>query len=88
MTDEIHELLSKINWKTEEYKNIKVDKAKILEEWIDVFKYWLGIGNVWGFDMEDFFEEFWRKSEIVDNRYKKVIKIKKKTNATQYICSR
>jgi len=82
MTDEIHELLSKINWKTEEYKSIKIDKSKILEEWIDVFKYWLGIGNVWGFSIEDFFEEFWRKSEIVDSRYKKFIKIKKKTDAT------
>ena len=82
LTDEIHELLSKINWKTEEYRNIKIDKSKILEEWIDVFKYWLGIGNVWGFNMEDFFEEYWRKSEIVDSRYKKFVKIKKTTNAT------
>lgn len=82
MTDEIHELLSRINWKSEEYRNIKIEKSKILEEWIDVFKYWLGIGNVWGFNMEDFFEEYWRKTEIVDNRYKKFIKIKKKTNAT------
>ncbi len=82
MTDEIHELLSKINWKSEEYRNIKIEKSKILEEWIDVFKYWLGIGNVWGFNMEDFFEEYWRKTEIVDNRYKKFIKTKRKSNAT------
>lgn len=76
MTDEIHELLSKINWKNGEYKNIKIDKSKILEEWIDIFKYWLGIGNVWGFNMDDFFGEFWRKTEIVDNRYKKTFNMK------------
>lgn len=74
LTDEIHELLGKINWKDAGYKTKKIDKSKILEEWIDVFKYWLGIGNVWGFKMEDFFGEFWRKSQIVDNRYKKYIK--------------
>lgn len=77
MTDEIHELLSRINWKNEEFRIKKIDKTRILEEWIDVFKYWLGIGNVWGFGMEDFFEEYWRKTEIVDNHYKKLLKIKK-----------
>lgn len=78
MTDEIHELLSKINWKDERFRTINIEKSKILEEWIDVFKYWLGIGNVWGFSMEDFFEEYWRKTEIVNNRYNKLLKIKNK----------
>ena len=82
LTDEVHELLSKINWKTEEYKTVQIDKSQILEEWIDVFKYWLGIGNVWGFSIEDFFTEFWRKSKIIDNRYKKFIKPKKQADAT------
>jgi len=69
VTDEAHELLEQINWKIERYREVQVDKKQILEEWIDVFKYWLGIGNVWGFTPEDFFNEFWRKSKIVESKY-------------------
>lgn len=71
--DEAHELLSEINWKMAQYKVNEVNRKKLLEEWIDIFKYWLGIGNVWGFTLEDFFNEFWRKSAIVDEKYKKYI---------------
>ena len=74
--DEIHELLGEINWKMDRYKIKKVDRARLLEEWIDIFKYWLGIGNIWGFTLEDFFNEFWRKSKIVDERFKEFIKEK------------
>lgn len=74
--DEAHELLQEINWKMGQYKIKEVDRDRLLEEWIDVFKYWLGIGNVWGFTLEDLFNEFWRKSKIVDERYKKYIKVK------------
>ncbi|MFZ5932530.1 MAG: hypothetical protein ACOYT7_00370 [Patescibacteria group bacterium] len=76
--DEAHELLSEINWKMAQYRIKDVDRAKLLEEWIDIFKYWLGIGNVWGFTLEDFFNEFWRKSKIVDERYKKYMDEEKK----------
>lgn len=78
--DEVHELLSEINWKMDQYKTRDVNRAKLLEEWIDIFKYWLGIGNVWGFTLEDLFNEFWRKSAIVDERYKKYMSGKKKDN--------
>ena len=76
--DEAHELLSEINWKMDQYRTKDVNRAKLLEEWIDIFKYWLGIGNVWGFTLEDFFNEFWRKSEIVDEKYKKYMNGKKR----------
>lgn len=76
--DEVHELLQEINWKMDEYKLKEVDRDRLLEEWIDIFKYWLGMGSVWGFGIEDFLNEFWRKSKIVDQRYKKFIKSKKK----------
>ncbi len=61
-----------------QYKHIEVDRARLLEEWIDVFKYWLGLGNVWGFTLEDFVNEFWRKSSIVDERFKQYFKDKSK----------
>lgn len=78
--DETHELLREINWKMEEYRIKEVDRGRLLEEWIDVFKYWLGLGNVWGFTLEDFINEFWRKSALVDERYKKYFKGKDKNN--------
>jgi len=76
--DEAHELLREINWKMDQYKTKEVDRDHLLEEWIDIFKYWLGIGNVWGFTLEDFLNEFWRKSKIVDERFKEFIKEKNK----------
>ncbi|RJR29240.1 hypothetical protein C4564_02780 [Candidatus Microgenomates bacterium] len=72
--DEAHELLREVNWKMGQYKHIEVDRGRLLEEWIDVFKYWLGLGNVWGFTLEDFVNEFWRKSLIVDERFKQYFK--------------
>ena len=45
------------------------DRERVLEEWIDVFKWWLGLGNVWGFTIDDFFREFWRKSLQVEAKY-------------------
>jgi len=76
--DEVHELLGEINWKMSQYRIKEIDRKKLLEEWIDIFKYWLGVGSIWGFTLEDFSNEFWRKSAIVDERYKKYIKEVKK----------
>ena len=75
--DEAHELLSEINWKMGKYKIKAVNRNKLLEEWIDIFKYWMGIGNIWGFTIIDFVNEFWRKSSIVDIRFKNHIKNRK-----------
>lgn len=69
LTDEVHQLLQQINWKMAAYREISVDRDQVLEEWIDIFKYWMGIGNVWGFSLEDFFNEFWRKSKVVESRF-------------------
>lgn len=85
VTDEAYELLREVNWKMTEHKINPVNREKLLEEWIDVFKYWLGIGNVWGFEIEEFFEAFWKKSEIVDERFRKYIStdvLKGENNAT------
>lgn len=69
LTDEAHELLSSINWKMLRYLDNPVDRQQVLEEWVDIFKYWLGIGSIWGFTLDDFFREFWRKSREVETRY-------------------
>lgn len=71
--DEVHEMLRETNWKMGQYTTRAVDRNKLREEWIDIFKYWLGLGNVWGFTIEEMFDEFWRKSAIVDKRYEKYL---------------
>ncbi|HSX28378.1 MAG TPA: hypothetical protein VLF60_02915 [Candidatus Saccharimonadales bacterium] len=71
--DETHEMLNEANWKMNAYQYKAIDRGKLREEWIDIFKYWLGIGQVWGFTIEDIFNEFWRKSAIVDERYREYI---------------
>ncbi len=75
ITDESHEFLKEINWKMQSYRNKPVNRKKLLEEWVDIGKFWLGLGNVWGIELDEFFREFWRKSEIVDARYEKEKKI-------------
>lgn len=71
--DQSTSLLNETNWEMKQYLEKDVAREKILEEWVDIFKYWLGLGNVWGFTPKDFFDEFWRKSAIVDERYKAYI---------------
>ena len=66
-------MLRETNWKMGQYTTRAVDRNKLREEWIDIFKYWLGLGNVWGFTIEEMFDEFWRKSAIVDKRYEKYL---------------
>lgn len=45
-------------------------RSNMLEEWIDIFKFWLCTGLVWGFTPEDFIQEFERKSAVVEQRFK------------------
>jgi hypothetical protein len=53
MIDQSTDLLQEINWKKNiGTKPIYIDKIR--EQWIDVFKYWLSIGVVWGFTPSEF----------------------------------
>lgn len=82
--DEAHEFLHEINWKMQQYQKKRLNREKLIEEWIDIGKFWLGLGNVWGIGLDEFFREFWRKSETVDERYKQQINfLKSKKDATQ-----
>ena len=69
LLEEANELLEAIDWKDDYKKTRDPDKDRILEEWIDLFKFWVGIGNIWGFSLADFWDEFWRKSKIVEERF-------------------
>jgi len=72
MLSEVNSLLNTINWKIDADAPIKMEREKILEEWIDVFKFWLSIGHMFGFDVGDFERMYWDKSERVKEKYKNV----------------
>lgn len=65
---EVSELLREINYKTHR-KNHQVIESNLKEEWIDIFKYWLSLGVLWGWDFKDFEEEYVRKSKVVEQRF-------------------
>jgi len=69
LQSEVMEFLRELNYKLHRKTNQQVIESNLIEEWIDIFKYWLAIGNVWGWTPEDFIREFERKSEVVWQRY-------------------
>ena len=71
ITEELHELLRETSWKmTHRPDASRAVRANVLEEWIDCFKFLLGLAQVWGFTVEDIEAEFLRKSAIVEARLK------------------
>ena len=75
LISECDEFLREINWKVHREEDIKVIKSNLLEEWIDIYKYWLSLGLIWNFTPKDFETEFIRKSEVVEQRYKQEKKL-------------
>ena len=68
--DELHELLRETSWKmTLRCDASEAVRSTVLEEWIDAFKFLLGLAQVWGFSPEEVLEEFRRKSKIVETRW-------------------
>ena len=80
MIDEIMELIRETNWKGHRKDKVHTIDSNIKEEWIDVFKYWLCIGNLMGYSPEDFIEEYKRKSSVVEQRYKQERQLDFKSN--------
>lgn len=69
---ELAELLKETNWKL--HRPMKdISRAKILEEYIDILKFTLGLADVWGFSDTEIFEAFHRKSSFVEERYRKEV---------------
>ncbi|NIW14534.1 MAG: hypothetical protein GWN31_11525, partial [Candidatus Thorarchaeota archaeon] len=48
----------------------KVDRIKVLAEYIDALKFMITLGNVWGFTPEEVLDEFYRKTEEVETNFK------------------
>jgi len=72
LISETYSLLNTINWKiAKEGEALALDRERILEEFIDIFKFWLSIGHMFGFTVDDFVRMYWKKSEIVEKRFPK-----------------
>ena len=64
---ELFEMLGHLNWKMHK-RGRPQDKAKLLEEYVDTFKFVLNFIVYAPFDLEEFVAEFERKSQVVRRR--------------------
>jgi len=70
--DECLEVVREFNWKLhKKYDNETFDKEKVLEEVVDVFKFWMNFLVYLNFSVDDFKKMFIKKSGIVEARFKK-----------------
>jgi uncharacterized HAD superfamily protein len=66
---EFDEVLRELNWKIHRPGVKPLIRSNLKEELIDIFKYWLTIVTLWGFNDDELFDEFWRKSMVVVQRF-------------------
>lgn len=85
-TGELYELLAEINW-NDWKKPIDVIEANIIEEAVDVMKFLMNILLVWGVDDKIFFEQFERKSMVVEQRLKQFIVLKEIKESRTKVCA-
>jgi uncharacterized HAD superfamily protein len=76
---EATEVLDCINWKDHKLEQTDINESNLVEELIDVFKYYLAIVILWGIDQDRFLHEFERKSVVVAQKFEqeKLLKITK-----------
>jgi phosphoglycolate phosphatase-like HAD superfamily hydrolase len=74
--NELHELLRTTSWKMHRRADDSpVVRSNVREEWVDAFKFLLGLAQVWGFEPGELLEEFHRKSTVVEFRYRMEAKL-------------
>lgn len=66
---ELHELLGETSWKMHRQAREEAVRSNVLEEWVDCFKFLLGLANVWDFSAAEIEAEFHRKTAVVEHRY-------------------
>lgn len=69
VNSELIELLGELNWKTHRVENKQFIRTNVLEELIDAQKYLMAIAAVWDFSPEEYYSEFQRKSDVVEQRW-------------------
>lgn len=70
ITDELHEFLRCTSWKMHRKNDDPVVRSNAREEWVDAFKFLVGLAQIWGFDYDEIVEEFFRKTAVVEYRYR------------------
>ena len=69
LMNEISEVAKTFNWKYHKNSRQDVNYPELKEELIDVFKYLLTLVIIWDIKPEEFIEEFYRKSAVVEQRF-------------------
>jgi len=68
---EATEVLNEVDWKMHKQMNLPTDaRERLLEESIDVMKFLLGLMIVNGFSLDDIYNMFKSKSQVVEKRLK------------------
>lgn len=77
VSKELNDLLDCLpRWKMHYSHNDKdLIKSNLKEEYIDVLKYLMGLGQVLGIKYEDIISVYWAKSEVVKQKYEQDLKI-------------
>jgi len=66
---ELAELVDETNWKSHVKYKKPINKSNIIEEYIDVFKFFINLGLIWGISADDVVAEFARKSTVVEQKW-------------------
>lgn len=70
ITSEAMEVLNELpNWKSHRVVNTEFIPSNLYEEIIDVNKFSVGLAQIWGMTFEQYYEEYLRKSYVVEQRY-------------------
>jgi uncharacterized HAD superfamily protein len=67
---EVTEILNTVNWKMhQDKKSNDVIKSQMMSELSDVFKYTVGLAQIWGYSSDDILQGLIRKSKMVELKY-------------------
>lgn len=67
---EASEALDELDWKVHREEHKDVVRSNLLEELVDVFKYWMCLTQLHGFSLDEVTDEYFRKSAVVEQRYR------------------
>lgn len=67
---EVGEVLDTVNWKIHRNEKKDLIRSNTLEELVDCLKYWMSLAQLHGFTYEEVYEEYFRKSAVVEQRHK------------------
>jgi len=70
LSKEVYEVLDEIDWKMHTSKNTEDVNDNVLEECVDVLKYLFGIIQLNGFSVDQLYEKFIDKSNVVEAKFK------------------